>query len=50
MVLTDLGFDAYNYNGGWAEWSYAASAAGSYPSDNAADLVEEWTDNEGPIE
>ena len=49
MVLTDLGFDAYNYNGGWIEFSYAASTAGDYHSEVVPTLVEEWEDNEGPL-
>jgi len=48
MVLTDLGFDARNYNGGWIEFSYAASVASDFPNDVILTLVEEWEDNEGP--
>jgi len=49
MLLTDLGFDAFNYNGGWIEFSYAASADSDYPKDVISDLVDAWTDNEGPL-
>jgi thiosulfate/3-mercaptopyruvate sulfurtransferase len=45
IVLRDLGFDAYNYDGSWIEWSYAASTASDFPKDVILSLTELWTDN-----
>ena len=48
-ILTDLGFDAYNYEGSWVDWSQAASVASGNPNGVVLSLTEEWTDNEGAI-
>ena len=48
-ILTDIGVDAYHYDGSWVEWSWAASVASDYPGDIVLSLTEEWTDNEGEI-
>ncbi|MCL2386744.1 MAG: rhodanese-like domain-containing protein [Defluviitaleaceae bacterium] len=50
MVLKSLGFNVYNYDGSWIEWSYAASSAGSFHDrDLVLSFTEEWTDNNGRI-
>jgi len=50
IVLKDLGFDVLNYNGSWAEWSFAASEFGDYHNrDLVVSLTEEWSDNRGSI-
>ena len=45
IVLRDLGFNVWNYDGSWIEWSYAASTASTYPGDVVLSLTELWTDN-----
>ncbi|MCL2201598.1 MAG: rhodanese-like domain-containing protein [Oscillospiraceae bacterium] len=45
LVLRDLGFNVWNYDGSWIEWSYAASTASDYPSDVILGLTELWSDN-----
>jgi len=50
IVLRDLGYDVWNYDGSWIEWSYAASSASSYAKkDVVLGLTELWTDNNGPF-
>jgi thiosulfate/3-mercaptopyruvate sulfurtransferase len=49
IVLKDLGFDVYNYDGSWLEWSYAVSDYSSYPKDVVLGLTEEWKDYGKPI-
>jgi len=49
IVLRDLGFDVWNYDGSWIEWSYAASTASDFPSDEVLSLTELWSDNGGAI-
>jgi len=45
LVLRDLGFNVWNYDGSWIEWSYAASTASDFPSDVVLELTELWNDN-----
>jgi thiosulfate/3-mercaptopyruvate sulfurtransferase len=46
IVLRDLGFDVWNYDGSWIEWSYAASSASNYARKaEVLSLTESWTDN-----
>ncbi|MCL2366519.1 MAG: rhodanese-like domain-containing protein [Oscillospiraceae bacterium] len=45
IVLRDLGFDVWNYDGSWIEWSYAASTASDFPKDVILELTELWNDN-----
>jgi len=51
MVLTDiLGLEnVWNYDGSWIEWSYAASEYSDFDGARILELIEEWTDNNGPI-
>jgi len=51
LVLTDvLGMDnVYNYDGSWIEWSYAASDYSDFDGSRILELIEEWTDHNGPI-
>ena len=49
QVLTDMGFDAFNYFGSWIDWSKAASVADGGPNETVLNLTEAWTDNEGEI-
>ena len=49
IVLRDLGFNAYNFDGSWIHWSWAASDFSDFPSDVILELTEEWTDNNGRI-
>lgn len=50
VILNDLGFDVWNYDGSWIEWSYAASTAGNFPQrDVVLELTELWADNGGII-
>jgi len=50
IVLRDLGYDVWNYDGSWIEWSYAASSAGNFArKDVVLGLTEVWTDNNGPL-
>jgi thiosulfate/3-mercaptopyruvate sulfurtransferase len=49
IVLRDLGFNVYNFDGSWIHWSWAASNFSDYPSDVIVELTEEWTDNNGKI-
>ncbi|MCL2391241.1 MAG: rhodanese-like domain-containing protein [Oscillospiraceae bacterium] len=50
ILLRDLGFNVWNYDGSWIEWSYAASTAGNF-ADRALvlELTELWSDNGGVI-
>ena len=49
IVLRDLGFNVYNFDGSWIHWSWAASDFSDFPSDVILELTEEWTDNNGKI-
>jgi 3-mercaptopyruvate sulfurtransferase SseA len=49
-VLNDLGFEAWNYEGSWIDWSGEASIANGGANAVVLELTEAWTDNEGEIE
>ena len=49
IVLRDLGFNVYNFDGSWIHWSWAASDFSDFPSDVILELTEEWTDANGKI-
>ena len=49
IVLRDLGFNVYNFDGSWIHWSWAASDFSDFPSNVILELTEEWTDNNGKI-
>jgi len=51
LVLTELLGDkeAYNYDGSWIEWSFAASEASGNQYEDILELTEDWTDNKKPI-
>jgi len=50
IVLNDLGYKVWNYDGSWIEWSFAASSAGNYANrDLVVSLTDIWTDNNGPF-